>query len=51
MQGVFSTYNIASASAFYQSRLQTKSTKPSAFYMYENLEVRTSADPHFTGGR
>ena len=43
--------NIASASAFYPSRLQKKSAKPSAFYTFENPHVRRSANPHFTRGR
>jgi len=30
---------------------QKKSAKPSAFYTFENPQVRRSADPHFTGGR
>ena len=38
-----STYSIASASAFYQSCPQKKSAKPSAFYTFENLQVRRSA--------
>jgi len=43
MQCFSSTYNIASASAFYPSRPQTKSAKPSAFYTIENPQVRRSA--------
>jgi len=38
-----STYNIASASAFYLSRPQKKSAKPSAFYTFENPQIRKSA--------
>jgi len=43
MQCFSSTYNIASASAFYPSRLQKKSAKPSAFYTFENPQIRKSA--------
>jgi len=50
MQCFSSTYNIASASAFYPLRPQKKSAKPSAFYTFENPQVRRSANPHFTGG-
>jgi len=47
MQCFSSTYNIASASAFYPSRPQKKSAKPSHF---TRLKIRRSANPHFTGG-
>jgi len=50
MQCLSSTYNIASASVFYPSRPQKQSAKPSAFYTFENPQVRRSANPHFTGG-
>jgi len=50
MQCFSSTYSIASASTFYPSRPQKKSAKPSAFYMFENPQVRRSANLHFTGG-
>jgi len=43
MQCFSSTYNIASASVFYPSRPQKKSAKPSAFYTFENPQVRRSA--------
>jgi len=43
MQCFSSTYNIASTSAFYPSRLQKKSAKPSAFYTFENPQIRKSA--------
>jgi len=39
----FSTYNTASASAVYPSHPQKKSAKPSAFYTFENPQVRRSA--------
>jgi len=46
----FASYNIAFASAFYPSRPQKNLSESSAFYTFENLQVRNSADPHFTGG-
>ena len=43
---IFWTYNIASASAFYQSRLQKN---PQNHPHFIRLKICKSADPHFTG--
>jgi len=48
MQCFSSTYNIASASAFYPSRPQKNQQNHPHF---THLKIRRSANPHFTGGR